>query len=175
MSIRAQKILDYLKNLTLNPIWIRQQTLAEEFKCSRRTIGRCLKELKEAGLLTDLNKRHDNRCKMYLVSPSLLGGEGAARSVAGEVLTPAAQHQLRLYGRTFSGLFKMYDGCSGRPTFEDSFAEVAGKLKHVTDETELYTKIFEGFRALPNLKETAISWRNEPENQNKGGTAFWLG
>ena len=170
MSGRTQKILDYLRSQEKPELWIRQQTLAEQFNCSRRTIGRALKELKEAGLLTDLNQRHENRCKIYLLTPRLR----ETSQQASEILTPAAQHQLRLYGRTFSGMFKMYDGRSGRPTFESCFAEVAGKLKDVTDETELYAKIFEGFRALPHLRETSISWRNEPENQNKGGTAFWL-
>ncbi|MEI6806178.1 MAG: HTH domain-containing protein, partial [Myxococcaceae bacterium] len=141
----------------------RQQTLADEFKCSRRTIGRCLKELKAANLLVDLNKRHENRCKMYSIFPSPLGGE---------VLTPAAQHQLKLYGRTFREMFRMFDGCSGRPTFESCFVQIAGKLREVTDEEELYHKIFAGFWALPNLKETDRSWRSEPENRNAGGTCY---
>ena len=171
MSERAQKILDYLRSQEKPEICIRQQTLAEHFGCSRRTIGRALKELKGAGLLTDLNKRAENRCKMYLI-PSPLGGEGAARSVAGEVLTPAAQHQLKLYGRTFSEMFRMFDGRSGRPTFESCFTQIAGELRDVTDESELYHQIFAGFFALPNLKQTDMSWRSEPENRNAGGTRY---
>ena len=62
LSERAQRILACINP---SPQFIRQQTLAEEFNCSRRSIGRALKELKEAGLLIDLNKRHKNRCKMY--------------------------------------------------------------------------------------------------------------
>ena len=159
MTERAKKILDYLGEG--REIWIRQQTLAEEFKCSRRTIGRCLKELKAAGFLKDLDKRHENRCKIYEIKIE-------------KTLTPAAQHQLKFYGRSFSEMYRMFDGKSGRPTFESCFAEVAGKFEEVTDETELYTKISEGFWTFPNLREISRSWINEPENQNKGGTAFWL-
>ncbi|MEI6805060.1 MAG: HTH domain-containing protein [Myxococcaceae bacterium] len=160
MTERARKILDYLRSQKKSELEIRQQTLAEEFKCSRRTIGRCLKELKEANLLTDLNKRHKNRCKIYEIKIPL------------NPLTPAAQHQLKFYGRTFSGLFKMFDGKSGRPTFESCFAEVARELEHTTDETELYTKIFAGLWELPYVRECDISWRSEPENRNKGGITW---
>ncbi|MEI6805322.1 MAG: helix-turn-helix domain-containing protein [Myxococcaceae bacterium] len=170
MSIRAEKIFDYLKNLNNENLWIRQQTLAEHFNCSRRTIGRCLNELKAAGLLTDLKKRHANRCKIYEIkippAPLLQRGETE------ETLTPAAQHQLKLYGRTFREMFRIFDGRSGRPTFESCFAQIAAELRDVTDESELYSKIFAGFWALPNLKETDRSWRSEPENQNAGGTCY---
>jgi hypothetical protein len=74
-----------------------------------------LKELKEANLLMDLNKRHENRCKTYLVLSSPAAGEGAARSVAGKVLSPEAQSQWRLYSRTFGIVFRMFDGQEGRP------------------------------------------------------------
>jgi len=89
-----------------------------------------------------------------------------------ETLTPAAQHQLKLYGRTFREMFRIFDGRSGRPTFESCFAQIAAELRDVTDESELYSKIFAGFWALPNLKETDRSWRSEPENQNAGGTCY---
>ncbi|MEI6806488.1 MAG: hypothetical protein WCK49_08300 [Myxococcaceae bacterium] len=45
---------------------------------------------------------------------------------SGEVLTPAAQHQLKLYGRTFREMFRMFDGRSERPTFESCFTQIAG-------------------------------------------------
>src|SRR3989338_3414437 len=65
MSERAQKILTWLQQQNTPEFPIRQQTLAELFSCSRRSIGRALKELKEARLLVDLNKRAENRCKLY--------------------------------------------------------------------------------------------------------------
>lgn len=65
LSQRAQKILNnFCLPTSPSPQFIRQQTLAEQFGCSRRTIGRALKELKEAGLLVDLNKRHENRLSL---------------------------------------------------------------------------------------------------------------
>ena len=96
ISERAQKIFDLL--CLLNPchpglepgsriphqvrndgilapgeIWIRQATLAEHFGCSRTTIGRMLKELKEAGLMTELSQKYLNRYKTYALNrhPSL--------------------------------------------------------------------------------------------------------
>ncbi len=73
LSPRAQKIYAGLNGVTL----IRQQTLADALGCSRRSIGRALKELKEAGLLVDLNKRHENRCKLYTVIPASSRDPGA--------------------------------------------------------------------------------------------------
>ncbi|MEI6791515.1 MAG: helix-turn-helix domain-containing protein, partial [Myxococcaceae bacterium] len=49
-------------------IWLRQATLAEYFECSRTTIWRAIKQLKEANLITDLNKRYLGRYKTYSVA-----------------------------------------------------------------------------------------------------------
>ncbi|MEI6806603.1 MAG: helix-turn-helix domain-containing protein [Myxococcaceae bacterium] len=170
MTERAQKILIWLRSQETSEISIRQATLAEHFNCSRRTIGRCLKELKEAGLLTDLNKRHENRCKIYKIQIPAI--PLLQREEIEEALSPAAQHQLKLYGRTFREMFRIFDGRSGRPTFESCFTQIAGGLRELTDEEELYHKIFAGFWALPSLKETDKSWRSEPENRNAGGTCY---
>ncbi|MBL4818554.1 MAG: helix-turn-helix domain-containing protein [Deltaproteobacteria bacterium] len=43
---------------------IRQQTLADKFGCSRRSIYRALKQLKEQGYLVETKKR-EKRCKVY--------------------------------------------------------------------------------------------------------------
>ena len=69
ISERAQRVLDLLRKLANGEIWIRQATLAEHFGCSRTTIWRCLKQLKEAGLIIDLNKRHEKRYKIYQIVP----------------------------------------------------------------------------------------------------------
>ena len=104
MSERAKKILDYLRSQEKPELWIRQQTLAEEFKCSRRTIGRCLKELKAAGFLSDLNKRHENRCKMYRVEAVVISvlnrDPWIPHQVRDDKLTPQGEQQLRLYRPT---------------------------------------------------------------------------
>lgn len=74
ISQRAQKVLTLMRQLcqhvgNFNELWIRQGTLAEHFECSRTSIWRALNQLKEAGLITDLNKRHEYRYKTYQVSP----------------------------------------------------------------------------------------------------------
>ena len=89
LSKRAQKILLWIGEALELPI--RQQTLAEEFGCSRRTIGRALNELKEAGLLVDLNRRHENRCKIYEIkippAPLLQRGGGGRPNATGRAAT----------------------------------------------------------------------------------------
>ncbi|MBL4818068.1 MAG: helix-turn-helix domain-containing protein [Deltaproteobacteria bacterium] len=45
---------------------LRQQTLADKFGCSRRSIYRALKQLKEQGYLVETGKR-ENRCKVYQI------------------------------------------------------------------------------------------------------------
>ncbi|MEI6790330.1 MAG: helix-turn-helix domain-containing protein [Myxococcaceae bacterium] len=69
MSERAEKILQLLRILIQNEteIWLRQASLADYFECSRTTIWRALKQLKEANLITDLNKRYLGRYKTYSV------------------------------------------------------------------------------------------------------------
>ncbi|MBL4817718.1 MAG: HTH domain-containing protein, partial [Deltaproteobacteria bacterium] len=47
---------------------IRQQTLADLLGCSRRSIYRALKQLKEQGYLVETKKR-ENRCKIYQCHP----------------------------------------------------------------------------------------------------------
>ena len=141
MSERAQKILTWLRSFPLPQgeglvRTIRQQTLAEEFGCSRRTIGRALKELKEAGLLVDLNKRHENRCKLYQVKIP-----PCAEASEGKPLTPKAQRQWELYEKTFRIVFKV-------PDLEKQYAGVAWELRHVTEEMELWRKTWAGLRVV---------------------------
>lgn len=142
LSQRAQKILALLtppfeKGGSGGILPIRQQSLAEEFNCSRRTIGRALKELKAAGLLIDLQKRHENRCKMYEVkiplNPPLLKGEEK------NGLTHHAQVQWELYAKTFRIIFTA-------PDLEQQYGEVTWELRQVTEEMELWRKTWAGLR-----------------------------
>ena len=74
ISERAQKVLTLMRLLSplpLGGVWIRQATLAEHFECSRTTIWRALKQLKEAGLIVDVNKRHEYRYKIYQVQAEI--------------------------------------------------------------------------------------------------------
>ena len=138
MSERAQKILTWL---TSNPlpegvgIPVRQQSLADQFGCSRRTIGRALKELKEANLLVDLNKRHENRCKLYLLTLKLQQASQPLR------LTPEAERQWRLYEKTFRIVFTM-------PNLEQLYTQVTWDLEGVKEEKELWSKTFAGLWAI---------------------------
>ena len=75
ISQRAQKVLTLMRLLSPLPgeegVWIRQATLAEHFECSRTSIWRALGELKAAGLIVDVNKRHEYRYKIYQVQPEI--------------------------------------------------------------------------------------------------------
>lgn len=137
MSERAKKILTWLQQQTASEFPIRQQTLAELFSCSRRSIGRALKELKEAGLLVDLNKRHENRCKLYQIqiplNPPFSKGEE-------KTLTPEAQLQWDHYQKTFALVFRM-------PNLKELYTQVTWELAGIKDETELWSKTFAGLYA----------------------------
>lgn len=143
MSERAKKLLAWLQQQIASEFPIRQQTLAELFGCSRRSIGRALKELKEAALLVDLNKRHENRCKVYQIkippAPLLQRGQETG-------LTPEAQLQWEHYGKTFKLVFKM-------PNLELFYAQVTWELDGIKDESELYSKTFAGLWKISEYKE----------------------
>ena len=157
LSERAQKIITWIGDTKEIPI--RQQTLAEEFGCSRRTIGRALKELKEAGLLVDLNKRHENRCKLYKVS-SLRGGvadvaiqpsSGLLRSTRNDKPTPQGEQQLKLYRPTFEVNFRDW------PDWEKYYPQVTWELRHETDMHLLWRKTFDRLYMIrDNKRETGF-------------------
>ncbi|MEI6790559.1 MAG: hypothetical protein WCK42_05200, partial [Myxococcaceae bacterium] len=56
---------DCLENAT--ELWIKQQDYADKLHCSRSSIGRALKILIEAKLITDIKKRHLSRYKTYQI------------------------------------------------------------------------------------------------------------
>jgi hypothetical protein len=152
LSERAQKILSWLQQNSHPEIAIRQQSLAEQFNCSRRTIGRVLKELKEAGLLLDLNKRHENRCKLYeLVIPGLPAGrslgEGETRDLwiplqtRNDELTPQAQLQWEKFEKTFRIVFR-------EPDLKQHYHGVTWGLSHVTEEMELWCQTWAKLRVI---------------------------
>jgi len=134
ISERAQKILLWIRDQNSSELPIRQQMLAELFDCSRRTIGRALDELKAAGLLIDLNKRHENRCKLYRHCEEPRDNDVAT-------LTPAAKHQWDLYQKTFAILFK-------EPQLNEWYREVTWALPDVREEMELWKKTFAGLYAM---------------------------
>ena len=157
MSERTYKILTWLQNQNSTELPIRQATLAEEFQCSRRTIGRALKQLKEAGLLIDLNQRHQNRCKIYRVekiplNPPLAKGEEKAG------LTPEAQRQWDFFGHIFKAVFKQVD----EEKLKAYYAKATWNLEGITDIHQLYRKTFDGMYELPELEPHLPLWKRKP-------------
>ena len=144
MSERAQRILTWLREQNTQELPIRQQSLAEQFNCSRRTIGRALKELKEANLIVDLNKRHENRCKIYLLSSfadlspvALAKGEATADKTPTIKLGPEAERQLKLYRYTFECVFRNW------PDWETYYPRVTRELAYETDIHRLWRQTFD--------------------------------
>lgn len=136
MSERASKILTWLQQQNTHELPIRQQTLADLFGCSRRSIGRALKELKEAGLLVDLNKRHENRCKLYRIVGLENWIATSDTPPRNDVLTPQAQLQWDKFEKTFRILLKM-------PELPTLYAQVTAGLT-VTKEEELWSQTWKG-------------------------------
>ena len=46
-------------------VWVRQARLAEQLKCSKSTVGRMLRVLRETRLIVDTGKRHAGKFKIY--------------------------------------------------------------------------------------------------------------
>lgn len=120
---------------------VRQQTLADQLGCSRRSIGRALKELKEAGLLVDLNKRHQNRCKLYEIkiplNPPFSNGE------------EKGEQQLKLYRQTFEAVFRKW------PAWEKHYPQVTRELPHGLNPDQLFRQTFDKLYALRDSQEVA--------------------
>ncbi len=144
-----------------NPDWIpegarndkilclHQATLAQQLGCSRWTIGRAIKRLKEEGLLVEIGRDKKTRCKTYaLQAPSPLGGEGfgvrfsiAMRTPHPSPLpqgeresnpTPQGLVQLQNYRHLFECTFKTW------PNWETHYSAVTWNLKDVTDTHKLW-------------------------------------
>ena len=101
--------------------WVRQATLAEIFKCSKSTIGRTLRELKQAGLIIDTGKRHLGRFKIYeigVVTPAVSQVEPEMTIEQLKVLT---EHQqlMKEHGARWRNTYGYaLDGKNRRPTIE---------------------------------------------------------
>ena len=57
----------------------------------------------------------------------------------------------------------MFDGRSGRADLRSCFVRAVSKLREVTDESELFRRIFVELRALPEYVESQCSFENERE------------
>ena len=151
-----------------NEVTIRQQTLADLLGCSRRSIYRALKELKEAGKLVDLKKRAKNRCKVYRVcqkvhtvipaqAPELscqrrLASSSMPRPTLDASLrwhdkskvTPQAREQWQRYSTNIKIVF------GNEKDLEKHYAYVTSYFEHVTDSMELWHKTYAGLFVVYN-------------------------
>ncbi|MBL4817661.1 MAG: HTH domain-containing protein [Deltaproteobacteria bacterium] len=137
LSPRAQKVLEWGEQQPMLPsLPIRQQTLADLLGCSRRSIYRALKQLKEQGYLVETKKRQ-NRCKVYKI---LRHGEEQS-------LTPLTKWHWELYEKTYRIVFK-------EPDLFEKYSQVAWYLRHIDNEDILWSKTFAGLYHLYNYPQT---------------------
>ena len=132
LSSRAQAVLSWIKACNTSKVVLRQASLAAVLGCSRWTIGRALKCLKEAGLIVELSKRHESRCKIYSLVSVLPKNQG---------LTPQAELQLKLYRGTFESVFSEW------PDWEKYYSPTTWKLKNVTNVHDLWRQTFDSLYA----------------------------
>lgn len=159
--------------------WLKQQTYADLLHCSRRSIGRALKELIAAKLLTDLNKRHLYRYKTYRIeglSPEPREGkikkisreeaeniksakkrqellELLCTPVPPENLIPKAKEALQAWGPIWKERFPKLDGQAGRPILESCIQKAA---KDTTDPQ--YGRITNTTEFMETWLKTASEW-----------------
>ncbi|MEI6790326.1 MAG: helix-turn-helix domain-containing protein [Myxococcaceae bacterium] len=119
--------------------WLKQQTYADLLHCSRRSIGRALKELIQAKLLTNLNKRHLHRYKMYRLEGVLLSTPVKETKLSKdeshllhqrictqkqpENLSQRTKHFLDTYGPFWKQKFPKLNGQAGNPYLESCIEE----------------------------------------------------
>ena len=120
-------------------VWVRQATLAEQLKCSKNTVGRMLRVLREAGLIVDTGKRHAGKFKIYELNqgsvvietqkePSLDLTKVKSPSPAGRGENNIADELLAQHGESWRRRFTLLDGKDGRHTLEAGVRE-ASKYK----------------------------------------------
>jgi biotin operon repressor len=166
LSKRAQEVLTrFAMRSTLSTEWrgplpdggqdvicIPQKELARELGCSRWTIGRAIKKLKEAGLLLETGRDKQSRCKTYaLQAPSPLGGEGLGVRSSTEAWiaaspsaprnddapTPQGLVQLENYRHLFECNLGSW------PDWEKHYAAVTWELKDVHCIHKLFRQTFD--------------------------------
>ncbi len=108
---------------------LHQATLAQQLGCSRWTIGRAIKRLKEVGLLVETGRDKQSRCKTYALQAPSPQGE--------REITPQGQVQLQNYRRTFELNFIHW------PDWEKHYAAVTWELKDVHCIHKLFRQTFD--------------------------------
>lgn len=101
-----------------------------------------MKELKEAGLLVDLNQRHENRCKIYAIKIPAFTQATAGTVHQNIRQTPQGEQQLKLYRSTFEINFRHW------PDWEKYYPQVTWELRYVTDIHLLFRQTFDKLYAI---------------------------
>ena len=140
LSTRAEAVLSWIKKQNTPELAIRQASLAEELACSRWSIGRALRRLKEAELIVDLERRHENRCKLYRLVD--LPAQKKPNREQRRGLTGQAQMQLDWYRPTFELVFQ------GWPDWEQHYEKVTWELEQVTNVHELWRQTFDALYGI---------------------------
>ena len=137
LSKRAQRVLEWVRchpgegqgpdaGLRQHDIMIRQQTLADLLGCSRRSIYRALKQLKEQGYLVETKKRQ-NRCKVYRIEKR------------DEVSPLCFQAKFFLQHCRATIDYNMYNF----PEWEKFLSEATYKLRHIEKQDKFWRLMFD--------------------------------
>ncbi len=161
LSKRAEQVLSLIprpllrrveKGSTAGEFMLYQSTLSQQLGCSRWTIGRAIKRLKEAGLLVEIGRDQQTRCKTYaLQAPSPLGGEGLGVRFPMEA-TPQGQVQLENYRHLFECNLGSW------PDWEKHYASVTWELKDVHCIHKLFRQTFDRLYEIRNSNQKITSF-----------------
>ena len=153
LSKRAQAVLSWIKIQEQQELPIRQQSLAEMLSCSRRSIYRALKQLKEQGYLVETGKRQ-NRCKVYqleVVMPAKAGIQNMSEPTLDSSLRwndkddviPSVE--LPLFAQFFlKHCYETIDyNMYNFPNWEKFLPEATYKLRHIEKQDKFWRLMFD--------------------------------
>ena len=165
---------------------IRQQTLADLLGCSRRSIYRALKQLKEHGYLVETKKR-EKRCKVYELlhhceEHSDVAIQKNIEPLAGSRVK-ARDNKMELdpglrQGDEIPRLAKFYlDNCQtvfkynflNWPDWEKFFPEATHKIRHIEHQTKFWRLMFDN---LYLIQERETGQPHSARTDNPDSTLF---
>ena len=175
LSKRAAAVLEWIKRQgDAATLPIRQQTLADLLGCSRRSIYRALKQLKEQGYLLETKKRQ-NRCKVYAVQRHCERSEAIQKNVTpspglprrfaprNDELCPQAKFHLDNCRNIFRYNFpEDFD-------WEKHFPEATHKIRHVEHQTKFWRLMFDN---LYLIQERETGKPHSARTDNLDSTLF---
>ena len=159
---------------------IRQQTLADLLGCSRRSIYRALKQLKEQGYLVETGKRQ-NRCKVYQICSATLPEapkvsqesaawtkeERSSDAGPGEGRQTPLCEQAKFYLDNCQTVFK-YNFLNW-PDWEKFFPEATHRIRHVEHQTKFWRLMFDN---LYLIQERETGKPHSARTDNPDSTLF---